>query len=321
MPFLSDAATAKGIHDSRFHGGMREFQDIVDFVRAHLASESSIITSRLLSMKAYSTIVKGYGRERNEQMLEKSLREIESRPAKNLTVDAVADVDVVLLNSAMDAYIRCGSPQKCVDLYRYSTTSVAEDETKSNFLSVWRCFKNRHIVPNTRTFNILLKAYREQATLRSHADYMALLQEMKKKDVFPDSITVNTLVDAYVSIGNISQAAAILNGLYDQRSGVLGGRLLPENAVGTSAGVEAYTSLIAGLAKQGDMHSAFEMLDLMVTRGLSPNTLTLTALMNSCMLSGRVGLSRAKELIKKEGNKYLGALTTLEQSALRGLRK
>lgn len=66
------------------------------------------------------------------------------------------------------------------------------------------------------------------------------------------------------------------------------------------------------------MYGAFNILDVMISRGVTANARTLGALMNACMQSGRSGLQRAKELIKFEGNKYLTGLTAPEQTALHG---
>ena len=85
-----------------------------------------------------------------------------------------------------------------------------------------------------------------------------------------------------------------------------------------AAGVEAYTSLITGLAREGDMNGAFSILDVMISRGVSANARTLGALMNACMQSGRGGFQRAKELLKFEDNKYLTGLSAAELTALHG---
>ena len=313
MPFLSDIATEKAVRGSSFRGGMKAVQEILDFMRSHMKNDTIFTSTGLISLKAYSLIVKGYGLENNERMLEKTLRDIALDNSNQS--NGVGVVDVVFLNSVMDAYIRCENTQKCLNLYKYSVLRVAKDEiegSSSTYLSVWQCFKSSRIVPNVRTFNTLLKAYRDNTSPKSYDlhDYLDILEEMKAFNVQPDTVTINTLVDAVVSSGNVSQAESMLN---DR------GLNLPVQALEAPAGVEAYTSLIAGFAKRGDIYGAFSILDLMVGRGVAPNAQTLGALMNACMLSGQVGLLRAKELLKMEGNKYHIALSAPDLTALHGL--
>ena len=316
MPFLSDAATEKAVHRSSFFCGMKAVQEVLDFVRSHIDTEAMFPPTELISLKAYSLIVKGYGLEKNEKMLEKTLRDIGAVNVNRSYGAAAVHVDVIFLNSVMDAYIRCENTQKCLNLYKYSVSRISQEEkegSSSSYLSVWQCFKSKRIVPNVRTFNIILKAYRDNTSPKSYTlnDYMTLLEEMKAYNIQPDTVTMNTLVDAVVSSGNVTQAVSILN----DRSVTL-----PIQARAAAAGVEAYTSLIAGFAQRGDIYGAFNILDLMVSRGVTPNAQTLGALMNACMQSGQVGLLRARELLKTEDNKYLLALSPPELTALHGCR-
>lgn len=260
-------------------------------------------------MKAYSLIVKGYGRDDNEVMLERTLQDI----GRDMKSNKLIEPDAVFLNSVMDAYIRCGKSKKCISLFEYATSDLtARRRIDHSIPAYWDCFKDKQIQPIASTFNTLLKALRD-STDKSPVPlegFLAVVQRMKVFDVRPNSITVNTLIDAIVSTGNNSDAKAVLFNNPEFP--------LPPDSIEAGAGVEGYTSLIAGLAKEGDMHSAFDVLDLMISRGVRPNVQTLAALMNACMMAGKTGLQRAKALINKGDSKYLADLTPEEHSALRG---
>ena len=60
-----------------------------------------------------------------------------------------------------------------------------------------------------------MKAYRDYRGDKQFelSDYLSLLQTMKSFSVQPDAITINTIVDACVSCGNVSQAKLLLMNL------------------------------------------------------------------------------------------------------------
>jgi len=225
MPFLNNAA--KGGND-QFGCSMLSVQELVDFINSH---QNLAVSGRLLSIKAYSLIVKGYGRVNDEAMLEKTLMDIGDIVVSHPTSEDI--VDVVLLNGAMDAYIRCGNSLKCVDLFRYSINPNGESGERNQKL--WRCFRSTNIQPNVRTFNTILKAYRDYRGDKQFelSDYLSLLQTMKSFSVVPDAITVNTIVDACVSCGNVSQAKLLLMNLNVDVPSDNASIMLPTELIGT----------------------------------------------------------------------------------------
>lgn len=83
------------------------------------------------------------------------------------------------------------------DKNRYSN----KDRNEIQRLS--KTFTNHGLKPNIRTYNTVLKA------LRGHKSFekcLGVVQSMRKNEIQPDSVTVNTLVDAAVITGNLEIA-------------------------------------------------------------------------------------------------------------------
>jgi hypothetical protein len=107
----------------------------------------------ILSAKSYSVLLKGYGRQTNHGMIDVVLNKCYIYSIKP---------DVVMLNSAMDAYIECNLPEKAIQLLKIvaSSSSSSSSSGGSSSASPYRLFAGSNIQPNTRTFNTLLKAFR-----------------------------------------------------------------------------------------------------------------------------------------------------------------
>lgn len=80
-------------------------------------------------------------------------------------------------------------------------------------------------------------------------------------------------------------------------------------------GVEAYTSVINGLAQGGNVDEVFEILNLMVNRTIQPNVFTSTSIMNACIRQKM--FSKAKSLLKNY-NQYFPGLSRKDLSVLYG---
>lgn len=281
------------------------------------------------SAKSYSILLKGFGRQGNQDMLELVM----DRLYQNNIV-----IDIILINSLIDAFIRCGNVGKAIAVFDTMNGSsgtlrhlMGNDISSSEYATVASYFskilprantKNKNgrmdegiiddntiaINPNVRTFNTILKAFREgrdsrNATVSIYRCSM-LLDLMQRQGVAPDSITLNTLVDVYVLSGEVRKGEMIL-----RASNI-------SFACNARPGVEAFTSVISGYASKGDSEGAFRILDLMLKNGVRPNCKTLTSLMNACIVSGK--LSKANELLSGLHSKFNLSLSSQDISAVYG---
>ncbi|KAJ1438596.1 hypothetical protein B484DRAFT_444451 [Ochromonadaceae sp. CCMP2298] len=309
MPLLAECAKSNN---------MRHAQPVV----AYLDSQGV-----LLSARAFSAMAKGFGRQGNDLMVDRLLQWCEVR-------QVVADQ--VLLNSLMDAYIRCERADKALQLFNLVAEALPENKdavgdeagtvgavgtgagarTGSWAGRVLGAREERKAVPHTafllssgvrpnvRTCNIMLKGLRGRDAA-SFDQCVQLHQDMLSWGLTPDSVTTNTLVDAAVTANAPGQALRWLSGGPPGSPASFG---LP--------GVEAYTSVIAGFAARANVTGAFDVLDLMRRRNVAPNGYTLTSLMTACVAGGK--MRRARELLR-EGRLFPGvALSGPEQANLHG---
>ena len=290
MPFISECADA---------GNMKPVQLLITWMQ----SKGVQITA-----KVYSVMLKGYGRQLNTAMIDKIIN-----------TNKHIDVDIILINTCMDAYIRAGHPTSAIRLFgsllrahrrNRLTQSLQNVEdilynhfempNKSDFKQVEHNFHNK-MEPNTRSFNILLKALRST----HRAGYMAtldILDAMAQTNFTTvDSITLNTLVDICTQNGGIEEAEHLLGGEKEFMRG------------GIYPGVEAYTSLITAYADRAMLGNAFKVLDLMAKRDIKPNKYTLTSLMNACFRAE--DFEAARSLL----NKASRSSSPMKQEHLRSL--
>jgi uncharacterized protein YqgV (UPF0045/DUF77 family) len=86
--------------------------------------------------------------------------------------------------------------------------SKAAEDKEAVFRSIVKVFADSNIRPNTRSFNTLLKALRGSGE-GSFQRCMELVESMRKLGLQPDSVTVNTLVDASVMDGKFEAAEQV----------------------------------------------------------------------------------------------------------------
>lgn len=288
----------------------------------------------------YSILIKGYGRQGAvdavEQVLDK-MRRLHVEP------------DTVLLNTAVDAFVRCGrlsSARAVVSaMHRQATAAArvfgcaafaAADET---ILEVERTDKERRqlvkIAPDTRTYNTLIKGVGAAAALRS-ADggemlkqVFALQKEMTElaattgAHCAPNSVTINSMIDACVRAGSVQRALQLISeteAAVDALDQVAppgsemggGGRRRKQQKykrrrrgsgnsarVGLGVGVEGYTTVIAALADSdtngGGVEAAMQLLKHAEARGVVFNEVTYTALLSAYARAPGM-LAEAREL-------------------------
>jgi hypothetical protein len=123
--------------------------------------------------------------------------------------------DVILLNSAIDAYINCGSITKAQDLFHI----VTSDHVKKEYASSTRYQKamrelhldfmiNSKIVANVRTYNTLLKSYRGIGR-DDFQKCLDIMDHMQVHHIQPNTITLNTLIDVCVTTNQLSEAEEV----------------------------------------------------------------------------------------------------------------
>lgn len=128
----------------------------------------------------------------------------------------VVKPDLVLMNNVIDAFVRCSEARRA--------RQVLDD--------MMTCEDGSLPKPDRYSFNTVLKGL---ATLGEMNGVMDLYRGMQRYGVSPDAITLNTMVDAAVSLGKLDKAQTLLTG------------------GGAAASVEGYSALLEGFVKKGDL--------------------------------------------------------------------
>jgi pentatricopeptide repeat protein len=144
--------------------------------------------------------------------------------------------------------------------------------------------------PNLRTYNTLLKGHAKHGILQNA---ISLSKDMKSKGLW-DHVTTNTLVSAAVMARNFSFAETLLASTTS----------IQQQQHYGHPHVEAYTELLDGYAKAGQLEKALGVLGVMRKRGVDPNAYTYTCIIGA--------LARAKQV--------QSAIQTLEFMASTGVK-
>mmetsp|Transcript_13460 Transcript_13460/g.19839 ORF Transcript_13460/g.19839 Transcript_13460/m.19839 type:complete len:794 (+) Transcript_13460:204-2585(+) len=234
-----------------------------------------------LSPVTYSIILKGYGRIGDLESIEVLVKKAQ----KNKVVP-----DTVMLNSILDAYINCDKFEKADRIFQRMKDAPGT------------------FSPNLRTYNTMLKG----CARRGELDKALEITQLMKQGKLWDSFSTNTLVSVAVNAGafeyaesvlrnntlkemdqevhfprrrqhpNVEAYTALLDGY--AKSGDLGKAILTfqhMQSLGVNPNEYTYTCLIFAFAKRKKMREAFQMLDFMEERGIIPSSVTYNAFLSA----------------------------------------
>jgi pentatricopeptide repeat protein len=256
------------IHESDFNMVLNAYSNLGRMDMAHriVALQERTKHAPPLSPVAYSILLKGYGKLGDCQNVEMILAHAKA---------SGVNPDTVMLNSLIDAYVNCNEMDKAQQVFdmmnNNNSNHLSEvSEYHSLFAGGESCPR-----PNRRTYNTILKGLANQAMLKESID---LSRQMEAKRMW-DDVTTNTLVQAAVMAFDFLLAENILKNYTAAK---------PNPKTGRHPNVEAYTNLLDGYAKAGELDKARETMKIMKERGVEPNEITYT-----CMISG---LARHKKI-------------------------
>eukprot|EP00804_Cyclotella_cryptica_P019594 CCRYP_014336-RA/>CCRYP_014336-RA protein AED:0.00 eAED:-0.00 QI:94/0/0.5/1/1/1/2/0/1025 len=221
-----------------------------------------------LSPVAYSILLKAYGRWRDVENVETTLW----HARRNGVLP-----DIVMANTVLDAYVNCGLVGKAEELF----DALAGKDGASSSVAVrdyWPL-----LPPNIRTYNTMLKGMATEGRLD---DALILSDTMLAKGIW-DDITTNTLVKVAVTAQEFEVAESLL-------ANHTSTNLPPSRS--DHPNVEAYTELIDGYAKDGQLEKALEIMQLMQKRGVTPNEYTYTCIVGALARNNKV--RQAKKMME-----------------------
>ena len=254
---------------------LKAFVDIHHMEMAHrvMALQERTKTAPPLSSVPYSIMIKAYGRDGDatnvERVWKRAIRSLEH------------NVDVILCNSAMDAFINCQQLSKAQHIFTSMMASTTNTERA----------RRQFPVPNIRTFNTLLKGYAKEGL---YEDARKLFQQIEEKGIKYDHITINTLVSAAVKSNSFRQAEEILANTTTTITTT--SNQTQSNTHQRHPNVEAYTELLDGYAKVGMINQALHTLKVMRQRGVQPNDYTYSSILQALAKFGKI--PQAKKMLQ-----------------------
>lgn len=218
-----------------------------------------------LSPVAYSILLKAYGRLGDMKNVEMSILNAQ----RNGIIP-----DIVMVNTVVDAYVNCGLIDKAQVVVRSMTATNAKELSPEAEESFWPL-----LPPNTRTYNTLLKG---MAGVGDIGGAMRLSRVVQSNGLW-DEITTNTLVKAAVTANE-----------YDLAEDILSNHTVTEFSPNRAdhPNVEAYTELLDGYAKDGQLENSLRVMQLMQKRGVTPNEYTYTCMVGALARNNKVRQAR-----------------------------
>lgn len=191
----------------------------------------------------------------------------EVRRTVALALAGPVPVDSVLLNSAVDALVRCDDLQ--------AATGLVENDRYRPLVDV-------------ATFNTLIKGLARRGLVDRA---FAVVDDMRDAGVSPNDVTRNTLLQGCVNAGDFDAAWRLADSVAET-----GKTVLPRGEAEGAEGAPqpppqltiALTSLVAGLAESGRVTDALALLGDMSRRNAPPSDITYSALIAACFRHGAV---------------------------------
>lgn len=209
-----------------------------------------------VSTITYSVLIRGYGDAGNVEQVTRVFDESQSRGIQ---------VDTIMMNSLIDAYINCGDIFKANQIFRRMKRGEAEAPA------------------NLRTYNTMLKGWAENGRLDQ---VKRLSNEMQKTNDLWDNVTVNTVVHAAVLQQDWAMAEQMLS---DHTFRSRKNERHPQ--------VEAYNELLNGYAEFGMIDEALHIYAEMEKRNVTPTEVTFCCILRA--LGTQNDLSAANEVLKR----------------------
>lgn len=229
-----------------------------------------------LSPVAYSILLKAYGRKGDIKNVEICIGHAQRNRVQP---------DIVMANTVLDAYVNCGLMDKAETLFYSlrgdSVNNNAAEEDDAMYTSAdyyWPRLR-----PNVRTYNTILKGMAIEGQINKA---IQISQVMKDKQLW-DDITTNTLVKVAVTAQEFEVAEEILAN-HTTTTTSFKSRSHHHRNNDDHPNIEAYTELIDGYAKDGQLSKSLQVMQHMQTRGVSPNEYTYTCIVGALARANKV---------------------------------
>jgi len=249
--------------------------DRLDILSKHMEKFKQQGAAGALSHEAYrlyGSMIKAYGRARDTKRVWDIWHQMMSDPAQLTSVTLGCMVEALVANGqSKEAWDLVQDLLKEEDTKVLVNTVICSSILKGfaytkdteKVMAVYKQMQANEIQPNTITFNTMLNAFAQCGTMQ-HAPQ--LLQDMKAAhpSVEPDIVTYSTLVKGYCYAGCLDRALQVFSDMQKEK------RCAPDEVL--------FNSLLGGCAKEFRLDEALQLLDQMRKTGVAPSNFTLSML-------------------------------------------
>ncbi|KMZ58563.1 hypothetical protein ZOSMA_767G00040 [Zostera marina] len=190
-------------------------------------------------------------------------------------------------------------------IYNHLLDAMLRDSRFQMIAPIYRDMKRDGIDPNIYTYNILIKAL---CKIDKIDVAYKLLDEMSSKGCIPDEVSYTTIVSSLSQSGKLTEASdlvtrlpavipaynALINGMCSHRHKDAVSLMKEIDGRGLQPNVITYTTIINSLCNAGDLRLSLVLFSKMLVKGCTPNTVTLTSLIKGLFAQGK--LSEAMEI-------------------------
>ena len=154
-------------------------------------------------------------------------------------------------------------------------------------ISLWGELPQYELTPDCLSFNILIKMY---ARTEDKELLNTVMEEMEAAGVDPDQSTLNSLVAAYVGMGEMKEAEILVKKFQEQAKRIESGELDRSRwGANLRPDVRTYTTMMKGYIRNGRRSDAMQVLLAMQKDKdprSSPNEVSYTTAISSCVQMG-----------------------------------
>lgn len=238
-----------------------------------------------LSPVAYSILIKGYGNLKDANGVDRVLEQARQNEV---------EPDIIMYNSLIDAYINCDNISKAKALFEELSGNDSKPKNATQKIGP---------KPNLRTYNTMLKGFVKSEDLESA---IKMSEAMQKFSLW-DAVTTNTLVGVAVAAQNFDLAETILRKHTMKLENI---STLQTKQSKHHPNVEAYTELLDGYAKTGQLNKALQTLKIMRELGVYPNEITYTCIIGALAKHGKTAQAEKLMLFMRESDRiHPGVIT------------
>lgn len=242
-----------------------------------------------LTAPTYGSMIKAYGQARDVEQVWVLWEEMAKRGVRPTSITLGCMVEALVMNHCCDEAWELvkniasnESQTSLLNTVIYSTIlkGLAMSKRLDQLMDLYKEMRVSGIACNTITYNTMLNAFAQCGDMTKVPE---LLEDMKLAvpPVEPDIVTYSTMVKGFCASGDVDKGLKLLNDMQ-------GGDLSPDEVM--------FNSLLDGCARQHRLEDAMQLLDSMKKSGVAPSNYTLSIMVK---LLGRARrLNQAFAMVK-----------------------